>query len=365
MTILDLYYFVIPPAASFAVFGLIWLLWGRDEAGGKDTVAVQITPPEGLGVMECGVLYDDILNTQDIALEILNLSSRGIIEITEEKIYNLKKGPDTPEYQSLSEGQKILLQTLFEDNPERILTTASNEGLQEAVAWYQMRKTVDQTSFTVSSLRKLAERIDELKINIYESLTQREYFSSPPHMQRMPYFAIAGIIFAGPLVLNIGDLVSKFESYSKTTSEFSLPWPLVFGLALAAIIISFIGSFMAHKTIKGKEARAYILGFKMFIRTAELDRIKFILQNDINAYRQIIPYAGLFNALETWLSPLENLEQNLINADYAKITKEISALDLESAFSERKRWPQAIFSLFKFGLQLLPKSRRRRQDFDL
>jgi len=46
-------------------------------------------------------------------------------------------------------------------------------------------------------------------------------------------------------------------------------------------------------------------------------------------------------------------------ADAAKIQTTIGALDVESAITDRKRWPRAILNIFLYGYKLLPKSRKR------
>jgi len=363
MDLNDLYFLAGPPLAALALMAIVWTVWGRGPSA-KDTVAVQTGPLTDFGVLESGVLYDDIINTRDISLELLNLAYKGIIEIAEDRIFRLKFGPETPQYQALSEGQKILLETLFEDNPEKILTSASPEKLEEAITLYQIRRSVPQTSFTVSSIRKLAANSDEFKNRIYHSLTERGYFNVPPDRQRLPFYSIAGLMFTVPLLVNITSLFEQLDLNSHYKTPLMLPWSLVFGLAIAAITISFIASYIARKTVRGKEAKAYILGFREFIITAEMDRIRFILKNDLNAYRQIIPYAGLFSALDKWLEPLSSLEQKLITADYSKIMNNVSAFELESSFSEKKRWHQALLSLFLFGIKLLPKKHQRRSLWD-
>jgi len=364
---MDFEFIIIPPLAAFVLFGIQWVLWGQDPKGGKDTVAINTDPPDDLSVIECGVLYDDVLNDSDISLELLNLYFKKIVEIREDGAMSLKADENSPEFQALTDAQVLLISLLFEgygkkkmyvneksyDNDTVPLTLDSSIVPAKSLA-AERAQNLSKASFDLYR-KRFAGKIEDLKLTIYDLLADRGYFRVSPFEQRKPYFAIAGLTMAIPIVVNFYTLIEG--------DPLMIPWSLVAGLFLASLVIAVIGTYMARATLKGIEKKAYIMGLKEYIQTAEIDRIRFVLENNIDAYKKILPYAGLFNSFQKWIQPLQSIETGIVAADAAKIKDTIGALDVESTITDRKRWPQAILNIFLYGIKLLPKSRRR-NDWD-
>jgi hypothetical protein len=177
-------------------------------------------------------------------------------------------------------------------------------------------------------------------------MTDQGFFAVSPFEQRRPYYSIGAVIFAMPLFWNIYTLV-----HDQKTSGL-IPWPLVIGLSIAGIIISFTSLFMVRKTEKGIKAKTAFLGLKEYIQTAESDRIKFVLDNNINAYHTLLPFAALFDSLDRWIAPLNALGKNLEMPQFKNITDTISAMDVDVSITEKSRWLRTIIDLFIFGIDI-------------
>jgi hypothetical protein len=195
---------------------------------------------------------------------------------------------------------------------------------------------------------------------MYDIMTEQGYFVMSPFEQRKPYFAIGGIILAAPLTWNFYTLIQDHPNEL-------LNWNLVIGLSLAGIIIAFTSLFMVRKTEAGQKAETEFLGLRMYILTAESDRIKFVIQNNIDAYRSLLPYAALFDSLDRWIAPLNELEQSIDMPGLQNISSTISAMDVDLSITEKSKWLRAILDLFMYGSEIIGKLslRNRYRDHDL
>jgi hypothetical protein len=189
-------------------------------------------------------------------------------------------------------------------------------------------------------------------------MTKQGYFALSPVEQRKSYFAIGAVIFAGPLAWNI---YSFFDD--KTQPSTLIPWNLVIGLCLAGIIMAYASLLMVKKTEAGTKAKVELLGLKEFIVTAESDRIKFVLENNIDAYRALLPYAALFNSLEKWRAPLNDMDKTLATPQLKNITDTISAMDVDMSITEKSRFLRSILDLFIYGTQILGSLSPRRKRY--
>jgi hypothetical protein len=73
------------------------------------------------------------------------------------------------------------------------------------------------------------------------------------------------------------------------------------GIALAGVIISFIGLYMPRKTERGVEMYKRVLGFKEFIKRVEEDYLKLM---DPTKLERIIPYAIVLGIENIWIEKI-------------------------------------------------------------
>jgi uncharacterized membrane protein len=76
------------------------------------------------------------------------------------------------------------------------------------------------------------------------------------------------------------------------------------GIALAGVIISFIGLHMPRKTERGVEMYKRILGFKEFIERVEEDYLK---RMEPNKLERIIPYAIVLGIENIWIEKISKV----------------------------------------------------------
>ena len=66
-------------------------------------------------------------------------------------------------------------------------------------------------------------------------------------------------------------------------------------------------AFMLKKDPKITRLMGRILGFKEFIKTAELDKINMLINEDPEYFYHIIPYAYVFGLTDKWIKKFENI----------------------------------------------------------
>jgi hypothetical protein len=341
--------------------GIQWLLWGREK---YETIPVLYEPPKGLSILECGILIDDAVNTKDIALELYNLYLKNILILKGENTFVLNPSLDEKTLRSLTPSQALVLQSFI----------GSEKGIYTSQKAYEtmLRNVLKDNSKYISELgmdyihksylSRLSTKVTNLKFQLYDIMTEQGYFAVSPFEQRKPYFSIGAVVFAGPLTWNIYALF-----HNDTLPTGILSWNLVIGLCLAGISIAFSSLFMVRKTEAGLKAKADFLGLREYILTAEADRIKFVLENDINAYHSLLPYAALFDSLDRWIEPLNSLETNLDMPQFKNLTETISAMDVDISITEKSQWLRAIVDLFIYGSKILGSfsSKKDRYDDDI
>lgn len=255
----------------------MWYLWlkkGRDPLG-FSTIVPQYEPPADLSPIEAGTILDETANKQDVSAQIIYLATKGYLKITKinEKIiffnhtdYQLDKLKDGAGL--TTQADRMLMESLFEGKDSVKLSELKYKFYSD---WKQIQK------------------------DLYDDLTARGYFSQNPQSVRSLYWTIGGVIIGLPLYVfaHLG-LLSGF---------------LVLALVLSGIIIIAFSFFMPQHTVKGAQAKQYILGLKMYLSVAEKDRLKFFNAPEKNpqVFEKLLPYAMVLGVEQDWAKQFEGI----------------------------------------------------------
>jgi len=323
---------IIPPLAAIGAIIVYWFLFAKEK---HMTIPVLQKPPKGLSVLECGILLDDAINTKDLALEIYNLHLIGLVIKDGHDKYSLNPDYDPKDLDSLTEGQRLIIQTLFDKSGKLNVGRKAHkaEGMSDVAIDFLHKEY----------LSNLSKKTDPLKLALYEILTKDGYFKTSPFKQRKPFIAFGSMLIGIPLIWNI---LQALDGETK----FILSWYLIGGLVLAGLVFSYSSLFFVRKTEKGSKTKAAILGFKQYIITAEKDRIRFILENDLEGYRKVLPYAAMFDSLDKWIEPLQEFKETFTPHQFKELSEEVSALDVDVMITEKSKFIRAFFDMILYGL---------------
>jgi hypothetical protein len=247
--------------APFAWYLLIWTLFGNKPKVG--VVFPRFRPPRGLSPAKVRQIVGMEFDDKVMAAEILNLAVRGHIRIirTEPALYRLQciaGGRDL-----LTPGQRHLLKALFLGGPEIVIGPENAPQLRVAMETFQ---------------KKLEEELEGPIYVTHLGVTATGMIISGASLMAalLTYHAssllVTDLIMAGIAVLLIVFMNAVFVSLMKTPSKL------------------------------GRELLDEIAGFRMFLTTAEHERMKMADSCEMSEhlYAAYMPYALAMNIELEW-----------------------------------------------------------------
>lgn len=257
-------YWLLLPVLVLLVSLILWIFHGRDPKVSK-TIVPEFEIPEKLQPMEMGmIITDGGLSGKYISAAIINLAVKGKIKI--EKI-------ETKGFLSRKEDYKLIIA-----NKNQADLTASEKLLMDKI----FGGTDD---IKISSLRnKFYRDIPEIRDLINNNLKEKNWLSPKSRKFFKVYFIIA-IIFG---FIFFGFLRSFYSNLSY--------------LLTVAILIIF-GLLMRQRPLEGAELYRRILGFKLYMNTAEKYRQRF--NEKENIFEKLLPYAMVFGITKIWISKMK------------------------------------------------------------
>ncbi len=316
---------VAAPALSL----LLWFAFGRDP---KVVQTVEFYPPEGISPAEVGYVVDGIVDEKDLVSLVIYFAEKGYLSIEEtekDEFILIKK-------KEMGDEAKIYESTFFE----------GLFNLRDSVTLIELQGDF-YDSFQVSSVQLKAHFTKNKENRIF---TQNSIGARALGMLLM-LVPIAGMAILGPIylmlapetaIISLPILFLIFSGYSiviaahdkrDANSKMSYKTKVILGgllavlglvvftgysllflnfaygvLAAIASAISFIFTIrMKQRTKRSAELLGKILGFKEFIRTAELDRINKLSEENPAYFYDVLPYAYVLGLNEKWAKNFEGL----------------------------------------------------------
>jgi len=257
--------FLIPLLILYFCY-LLWKKFGKDPSI-NPTVAPEFGIPDKLSPMSLGmVMTDGILKSQFISATMINLAVKKALKIEEIKGQGIFRSKDykltklTDSTKGLTDDEGALLGDLFGGQKEIMLSSLKNN---------------------------FYKHISPLSSFVKDDLVKRRLLL--PHSRLAQYlfifvaivlivFGIASAVISGLLSLN---------------------------LILSAVIVFIFSFFMTKRTTEGAEFNKKILGFKLYMETAEKYRQKF--NEKENIFERFLPYAMMFGTTTLWINKMKQI----------------------------------------------------------
>lgn len=248
--------------------GFFYRLWYKYGKEYPIIRAVQYIPPKELTPSEAGVIIDERADNVDILALLPYWAHNGYILIKkidknwskdDHELVKLKNLPgDAPPY------EKIVFNELFSSGNEVKVSELENE-------FYQT--------------------MSKAKTSLKSALNSKDiYYPISIRYQLITGVVSFLLVVAGFLVTFIFGLVSV---------------GIAFGLSGA---IGFVfTNFMVKKNQNGVRLYQETLGFKMFVKAAEKDKIERLLKEDPMYFEKTLPYAMVFGYAKSWSKKFEGL----------------------------------------------------------
>ena len=260
------------PIGVFVVYRL-WSSKGKDVIK-KHVIVPEYRPPENALPHILGSLKNEQVDIVDITASIIDLAYRGYIKIREfggKSIMGIKLQKadfeliKLKDYNDLTEPEKELMDALF--------------------------TTKDRTT-TKDLANKFYRKIPNIRIKIYDELVNLGYFTESPDKTRLKYIGIGFAVLALGIFLGIVNVAL----------------PLFIGMSIAitvsAIVLLIVSKHMPSKTKIGSEVFHKILGFKMYMETAEKYRVQNLTPETFEKY---LSYAIIFGIEKQWAEKFKDI----------------------------------------------------------
>jgi len=249
------------------IFWLVWLKYGKDE---KAIAFTSYYPPRGIDPAMAGYLINDKDDASDLIALIPHWASQGFIEIEEipksgifgkadMKLTKLETPPVTiPEY------EQKMFSGLFNIWGDSVLISSLTNSFY--VVMNQSKK----------ALKEHAQKYYEAQSNKVMKITMG--------------IAIALGVILCPILLFTFGIVAAISA------------------TVTCVFIAFMSFFLQKKNRKGNEIYSELKGFKQFIKLAEVDRIKALIEQDPNYFEKTMSYALAFGLLDQWARKFDALD---------------------------------------------------------
>lgn len=248
-------------------FWLIWWKFGRDD---KIVSTTSYYPPEGIDPAMAGYLMDDKDDVADLLALIPQWASQGLITVEEipkkgllgkadMKLTRLDKlPPSSPSY------QRRIFDALFGRSGNMVL---------------------------ISTLRNTFYMpMNEAKKDLKDAA--QEYYD--PRSRFIMKITLVVAILLGVLLTFV--FLSIYSILAAVCA------------ALTFIFIALMSFFLQKKNDQGNVIFAELKGFKRFIRMAELERIKVLIEDDPYYFEKTMSYALAFGLLDRWAKKFDALD---------------------------------------------------------
>jgi uncharacterized membrane protein YgcG len=287
---------------ALGIFGVLfaWARWGRDRRYktvhyltndtteetpslfSKETIVVEYLPPDNLKPGQMGVIIDERADTLDVTATIIDLAVHGYLQIkeipkkgwfgsTDWELTRLKQETD-----KLEPFEKRLFEDLFSKGDTLLLSSLKDT---------------------------FASKLKRVKGMLYTDAKRRDWFAGNPETIKTIW------LFIGFGAMAVGAGVTFLAA--TLLGRFLIGAPLV----IAGLLLVLLSRSMSRRTAKGSEALRRVLGFKLYIETAETHRQEFNEQENI--FARYLPYAIVFECVDKWAKAFEDmgrLEQNAQNS---------------------------------------------------
>ena len=275
----DSYGWLFIVAALLASFYMVWRKFGKDD---EVVATTSYYPPKDIDPAMAGFLMDDKSDVSDLIALIPHWGGLGFLMVEEVPKKRLFGKKDTrlilkkPLPATLPAYARELFGGLF--GSDSIVATG-----RESLAFTQKEVLVSSLKNTFYTTMNSARSL--LKEN-----AQPYYIADSRKMQRI---MLAIILLLGIL----GTIAGLFF------------WGLLaaFGIAVCTGLLLALNFYMVKKNAVGNTLLSELKGFKRFVKVAEENRLKMLLQEDPAYFEHTMGYALAFGLFEKWAKKFKDL----------------------------------------------------------
>lgn len=238
---------------------LFWFT-GKED---KVIPVISFEPPEGYNPLDVAFVEKEAVSNTDMAALLIYLANKGYLRIEQTKGKDQFSMTKIKDYDGDNNIEALYMKGLF-----RRGNTASTKSLAKESFYEDVDKCITKEN------KKMKEK----------------KFFFPTAVPKILYFigiCVVAVVF--------------FNAFAPKT------WFTYVACGIAVIILALFMFFGSKRTKAGNQVYGQILGFKEFIKKAELDRLKMLVEENPSYYYDIMPYAYVLGLSDQWIKNFETM----------------------------------------------------------
>lgn len=330
LSVANMFLFLLGPAGAI----LLWFFYGRDKHMVK---TLEFYPPDDLTPGEIGYLVDGRADKQDVISTIVYLADKGYIEIEEIDRKKFRFIALREPYSEVPHYVRLIYDGLFPGDT----TVRTSDQLGASTSFgkkYQKSKEQLEGMFKGSrAITRPDSSIARAGCTIASIVPSAAYITwAGINGDEMGTFLMlwsgAHILFSVALMCSVYDNIRSSSKVKTVLKSLGAIWfftigigvlpltsdalsllskpkavALVMYLVVGTLISMFFAVIAIAKTDSYTDLLGRILGFRDFIKTAELDKLNELVEEDPQYFYHIMPYAYVFGLSNKWIKNFEDI----------------------------------------------------------
>lgn len=312
-------------AAAVLLLAGMWFGFGRKQ---KVVETVEFYPPEGVTPAEIGLMIDGTLDKKDMVSMFMYFAHKGYLTIKEEgRKFRFDKVKD------MGDGEKRFAKTLFDGIFDKGRTSVRSSEFDEDFGYSYMAACdvlKDDFGDVMPASSRLAQRLGG--ILIYAAAFAVPIFAIS-YMVRDDLYIYGALLCSVAAAFMTGRMRNSYRNRLSGKKSGSRAVRMIYWIIDAVLIIIagvgigtacestaigalYIAAFAACQIFnvyfdrmsdKAYKNMGQILGLRNFIKTAEVDRINELVEQDPQYFFNILPYAYVLGLTDKWAKKFESI----------------------------------------------------------
>ena len=307
---------------------LIWYLYGKDA---PIIPVVNFYPPKDMSILDIELAYNENATKKGIIGTIINLAARGYLGITTQKDGSIlfKKLKD---YDGTDKYENKILKEMFSTGKN----TVSDKKLQKRCFGNQIESMLASKNGEIDKIYENDSKNSVQKkiigyFMLFIGIVMGYAYANFDFFQSFKGLIAAAVFFLAVWLLYECARTTLHKNIY-TILLFTLALPVIFGISLiffetmsfvypiclaccTGAVISYLCFYhMRKRSKKYTRLQGELEGLKKFIKTAEVDKLKHLVEENPKYFYNILPLAYIFNLSDKWIKQFEKLTD--LNIDW-------------------------------------------------
>lgn len=292
---------------------LFWFT-GKED---KVIPVISFEPPEGYNPLDVAFVEKEAVSNTDMAALLIYLANKGYLRIEQTKGKDQFSMTKIKDYDGDNNIEALYMKGLFRRGNTASTKSLAKESFYEDVAkciTKENKKMKEKKFFFPTAMPKFLYFIGICVVAVVYGILAR---SMPMTIAFAALCFVLGGLLSPVVKEGLSNLDHKitpvvcviifviaaviFNAFAPKT------WIAFVVCGIADTILALFMFFGSKRTKAGNQVYGQILGFKEFIKKAELDRLKMLVEENPSYYYDIMPYAYVLGLSDQWIENFDSM----------------------------------------------------------